>query len=545
MPISSENILQHMEVPHRHHVYQIGCLERRVTLYSQQVRALNLVFALFDRKKLDRGSEVAVVGGGAAGLTAAVALARRGVSVTLLERLDAVIPFQSGNLTRWLHPHIYEWPSEGCLNPESGLPVLSWSADFAANIAADLRDQFYQHVRETKAIHVQTGVRNTRLHAGSTGQRLEWNTAAGGFHSKRFEIVVLAVGFGLEASSLGPVQSYWRNDDLAQFELDAGSMRSYLVSGCGDGGLVDLLRLRIRDFQHDRILEEFIGGHPDRPQLEEQLLGVEEAARARAERGEDPSDFLYDEYQRIRPRYIDEKLGRRLRGDTRATLNGADHFPLNLNASILNRFLASALIGLQHDNAGHAVGADWWRGKIAHIAQEGGGYRVQLENQETRNFDRVILRHGPRSVISQWLEGAAEGQLRSRNALDQTRAPAWPEGFFGKPAVHQRRPAKGRKVYVYIRSRTSGEDHKFSIEVLNLSRFDEFIDTIYLAIYPRVPPYTYGKTWRLRHRGLGQAIAHVRESAKDPRFGEYTPDPRLLEDVGILPGDELEVVFLS
>ncbi|MDP9145739.1 MAG: FAD-dependent oxidoreductase, partial [Actinomycetota bacterium] len=41
---------------------------------------------------MDRGSEVAVVGGGAAGLTAAVALARRGVSVTLLERLDAVMP---------------------------------------------------------------------------------------------------------------------------------------------------------------------------------------------------------------------------------------------------------------------------------------------------------------------------------------------------------------------------------------------------------------------------------------------------------------------
>jgi hypothetical protein len=237
MAISSENILQHMEVPQQHHVYQIGCLERRVTLYSQQVRALNLVFALFDLKKLDRGSEVAVVGGGAAGLTAAVALARRGVSVTLLERLDAVMPFQSGNLTRWLHPHIYEWPSEGCLNPESGLPLLNWSADYAANIATALRDEFYQHVRETRSIQIQTGVRNSRFHAGGTTQRLEWNTAVGGFQSKRFDIVILAVGFGLEGPSLVPVQSYWRNDDLAQFELDAGSVRNYLVSGCGDGGV--------------------------------------------------------------------------------------------------------------------------------------------------------------------------------------------------------------------------------------------------------------------------------------------------------------------
>ncbi|PTL80347.1 hypothetical protein DAT35_29715 [Vitiosangium sp. GDMCC 1.1324] len=533
-----------MAVPQRPEVYQIGCLERRVTLYSQQVRALNLVFALFARKKLQRSSRVAVVGGGAAGLTATVALARCGATVTLLERLDAVIPFQSGNLTRWLHPHIYEWPEEGCHNPDSGLPLLNWSADYAANVALVLRDEFYRHVRETKAIEIHKGVRNVKPpEPGSAGRRLEWNGPGGRFWSEPFDAVILAVGFGLEGSTLCPVQSYWRNDDLAQFELDAERVRNYLVSGCGDGGLVDLLRIRISDFRHGEILEELIGRHPEGARVEKQLLLTEEAARAKVERGEDPSDFLYDEYQRIRPRYIDDKIATRLRGDTRATLNGPDQFPWNLNSSILNRFFASALIGLRHPSS---VGADWWRGKIAHIGQDGTGYLVGLENGGQRAFDRVILRHGTRAVISQWMQGSDAALVRSRNALDQTRIPAWPDGFFGE-ATEQKRATprrQDRKIYVHIPVGAGQQEITVKMDVSEFSRVDGLLDGVYFALLPRVPAYTYGKTWRLRNRVSGLDLVHVRETLDEPRFGEPMLDSRSLEDVGILPGDELEVVFL-
>lgn len=39
-------VLQHMRVPGERAVYVLGSFERRITLYSQQVRALNLVYAL-------------------------------------------------------------------------------------------------------------------------------------------------------------------------------------------------------------------------------------------------------------------------------------------------------------------------------------------------------------------------------------------------------------------------------------------------------------------------------------------------------------------
>ena len=65
-------ILDLMEVPSRSGVYVLGCFGRYITLYSQQVRALNLAYALNRRGKLKIGTRVCVVGAGIAGLTFAV-----------------------------------------------------------------------------------------------------------------------------------------------------------------------------------------------------------------------------------------------------------------------------------------------------------------------------------------------------------------------------------------------------------------------------------------------------------------------------------------
>jgi threonine dehydrogenase-like Zn-dependent dehydrogenase len=69
-------------------LYVIGSLERGVTIYSQQVRAHNLAWALWDLQKNGHRQigNVAVVGGGIAGLTMAACLLSlfdRDVAVTL------------------------------------------------------------------------------------------------------------------------------------------------------------------------------------------------------------------------------------------------------------------------------------------------------------------------------------------------------------------------------------------------------------------------------------------------------------------------------
>ncbi len=60
-------LIQHMEVPGEPGVFVLGCFERRVTLYSQQVRALNLVHSLFAEGRLREGDRVAIVGAGRPG----------------------------------------------------------------------------------------------------------------------------------------------------------------------------------------------------------------------------------------------------------------------------------------------------------------------------------------------------------------------------------------------------------------------------------------------------------------------------------------------
>ena len=55
-----ETVLQDMEVGGWPGVYVLGCLDRRVTVYSQQVRALNLAAALVEGKKVGPGDRVVV-----------------------------------------------------------------------------------------------------------------------------------------------------------------------------------------------------------------------------------------------------------------------------------------------------------------------------------------------------------------------------------------------------------------------------------------------------------------------------------------------------
>jgi hypothetical protein len=45
-------------------VFFLGCFERRVTVYSQQVRAINLVAAVLDQDLVRANGKVAIVGEG-------------------------------------------------------------------------------------------------------------------------------------------------------------------------------------------------------------------------------------------------------------------------------------------------------------------------------------------------------------------------------------------------------------------------------------------------------------------------------------------------
>src|ERR1700676_4780874 len=104
--------VEKFRVPGQDRTYILGSFAGHATLYSQQVRALNLIHALCITNAIRLNTKVAVIGGGAAGLAAGAAASTRGGSVVLLESLAGPMELQRNNRQRWLHPHIYDWPDE-------------------------------------------------------------------------------------------------------------------------------------------------------------------------------------------------------------------------------------------------------------------------------------------------------------------------------------------------------------------------------------------------------------------------------------------------
>jgi NADPH-dependent 2,4-dienoyl-CoA reductase/sulfur reductase-like enzyme len=144
--MTDQETIESCEVPGFPNCYLIGSFDDRITFYSQQVRALNLIDALLRTAHLERFRQVAVIGGGAAGMTAAAGLALTlDAQVELFERERNPVFLQRACTRRSLHPHLFDWPEAGALEEEARLPILDWRAGIAAN-AAQMVEQAFRDV---------------------------------------------------------------------------------------------------------------------------------------------------------------------------------------------------------------------------------------------------------------------------------------------------------------------------------------------------------------------------------------------------------------
>lgn len=137
-------ILEASRVPNTK-VFFLGCFEKRLTVLSQQRRAINLVDAILESGLIRRpNGRVAIVGAGASGLTAAAAFlvgAPDLKEVALFEKSDKLLHLQQGS-DRYLHPHLYDWPAVGSLDFDARLPILNWAAGTAGEVASQILTQF-------------------------------------------------------------------------------------------------------------------------------------------------------------------------------------------------------------------------------------------------------------------------------------------------------------------------------------------------------------------------------------------------------------------
>jgi hypothetical protein len=338
---SPDTILGNYRLPD-HPLYLVGIFARGVTVYRQQIRAFNLIWALVQQGILacklqddapdpgDRTS-IAIIGGGFAGLTAAAALIKKGVhaDITIFEQRDTLLPLQHGSDTRWLHPRIYDWPADDSESAVADLPLLNWTAARASDVAAQFLLE-WSDLAKPKQDHlfVYCNAQHLQVHecgSGEQGLTIEWvgdirncdgsvrTLHASTGQTKTFDHVILAVGYGLEKDN---TLSYWRNDTLGQPSL-AEPHRTYLVSGQGDGAMIEVLRLRISQYRQDRILDELIVSRPR----------LCEAVKALHNKYSEPAPDMFadfespEEVERNEFTQVCKELTRRLRRDTDVILH--------------------------------------------------------------------------------------------------------------------------------------------------------------------------------------------------------------------------------
>jgi hypothetical protein len=384
-----------------------------VTLLKQQVRALNLLYALHESSPaiISPGSRVAVIGGGIAGVTAAAGAAWLGCNVHLFEQRTVLCHLQHGCETRWLHPRIYHWPEVESDTPHAALPLLTWKAGPASEVTQQLMAGFtsIQELTEKRVI-THLGA-TTRLARGSALQIVQWDnsTTAPRCGEELFHVVILAAGFGVEHGVHdGMAPSYWRNDSLNQPRPGVTSerMTTLLISGTGDGDLIDLARARIEMFNQGRLIEELV--RPNESELIIALRRIQTDWKELCRAGETIAPgWLCNQFELLPGvptgegakdllEAVRDQLEKRLRGDTAVILNGpAESFQHALRldrASLFNALIAYLLYQLK--------GFTYVSGRCEVTspteAQIIRNPEAKKDHQQTDKYkvDQVIVRHG-------------------------------------------------------------------------------------------------------------------------------------------------------
>ena len=399
-PITLEDWLALACHPDQTGLYFLGACERRITFYSQQVRALCLAHA-FHTTSVPTTGRTAVVGAGAAGTTVAIALALLGHRVDLYDSGPNVMGLQSAS-DRLLHPHIYEWPELGSLIDRAHLPFLDWTRADGRAVVAELGKSFatfderldtltFHHGRKLLRLE-QDGARWSLVFPGK-GIKAAKKAAAAAVPAEdvqKFDRVVLAMGFGAELP-VGGVKptDYWKPNAIGTSAYEDQVGTRYLVSGNGDGGLTELLRLTIEKFEHVAFTEEFLTYFPG-DELRDTADKVFDGKAA----FDDVIPALSCHFlPLLRQNGVLDILGKKLRGDRVVTMNSEGPLFSYRKASRPNQLMVYAVIEAAKQ-ADHPIIIA--RGRLEKMSSAGRPSGITVDGKRIRApLAHVIPRHGP------------------------------------------------------------------------------------------------------------------------------------------------------
>jgi hypothetical protein len=401
---------------------------------SRQIGVLNLIWALFRTKKLVAGDAVAVIGGGISGVTAAVALISFGCKVDVFESRREILVGRDAQ-HRYAHPTLGNWPAVAP-SPTTRLPFLEWYAGNFAEVIETLSGQA-DHLLKQADLYLGHEV-ETIISVATNRIILNLNPA-GRRSRQTYTAAFLSDDYADEitiANSRSP--SYWLADGL-EMDRNTGKIHNFIVSGCGDGGLTDVLRLAYKDYSRgqfaDRIANLLFGSL-----LAEQIAQGETRARWSS----DPNREL-DSCYTVAAAEIDENP--RYRDISHELQNSlvqqSNLYLVDLNLKAPYSLSASPILKLL---VAHALRNGTIQYRQAQIAIE--DQMVELSGSRfPAGSSRVIVRHGSRTNIERLFTSSEIDEyrrVRREIAPSEIVEPIWNEPFptpEGLPARNNNDPA--------------------------------------------------------------------------------------------------------
>lgn len=273
-----------------------GFADENISIIHQQMRCVNLAWALGHTGRVKRGDVVAIIGGSFSGLMLAATLAIADDAIIylfekekrLLHRFrDKSHRYLSPNLnSRYLGKNFHPTWSEAFFVP----PVFKWSEDIASSVAASWLEEFKSY-QDKLPIFTFLGYEVSKGHIKRRegGLTIDFRGLGAPYlHAIDVDLLIDATGFGEEANCHRLVDfSYWESGHRLIYD-HLPKTCNVLVSGCGDSGLIEAMHYAISDFRHDLVESLW----PIQTNLEAYLdIGLEEAKLDNIYKSEDVESY--------------------------------------------------------------------------------------------------------------------------------------------------------------------------------------------------------------------------------------------------------------